>query len=288
MPKIFAFLWKLLKWVFGIAFGLIVVLLIVVEALDRYIATDKGGLWLYRNVPIEKRIKRTDSGIRYLEIGDSDKQALLLIHGAPGSIFDWLSLAKQEGIYEKYRLLIVDRPGYCGTRPKGPDRSIENQAKRIGEVLMSEDSSAVVMGHSYGGPIAVVMGALFPDKIEKVFGVSGQYDPNNEKIFKISYAINFQLFRWILPRMIWVSNVEKLTHPQAQKNVLKLYKQVTVPTTLIHGDADGLVPYENSTFLLDFLGDWGKLITMPGYDHPLQMQAVPELYEFIMEKPIGE
>lgn len=285
MKKILRKTWKILRWPVYIALGLFILLLVAVESIDRYMATEKGARWVYKNIPHENLdIKYTDSGVRYLSIGDADKQPLVLVYGAPGSIFDWQMLAKRARIYEKYRLLIVDRPGYGATKPRKAETSIENAAKRVLEVLAEESQKAVVMGHSYGGPIAVVMGALQPEKIEKVIGVAGQYDPDNELVFGISYYIRFGIFKYLLPRMLWVSNKEKLAHAEAQRAVLPLYKNIPIPVILIHGDADSLVPYENSPFLMQFLNGEAKLITLKGYDHPLQMQEVDYLVDFALDE----
>ena len=237
---------------------------------------------MYGKTTQEITVHHSKGGIRYLSIGDADKQPLMLIHGAPGGLFDWSIMSRRADLYEKYRLLIPERPGYGGTKPRGPERSIKVQAERLLEILEGESQKAVVMGHSYGGPIAVVMGALQPEKIEKVIGVSGQYDPDNEQTMKISYLLKGKLFKYLLPRMLWVSNVEKLTHPDAQREVVPLYSQVQVPVLLIHGDADTLVPYENSPYLMKFLGDQGKLITLSGYDHPLQMQTPDYLADVVI------
>lgn len=275
---------KVLKWLGLIVLILFVALLLFIEFFYRHLSSEKGALWMYGKTPREVFVHHTKGGIRYLSIGDPDKQPLLLIHGAPGGLFDWSMLSRRADLYDQYRLLIPERPGYGGTRPRGPEPSIKIQAERLLEVLADENQKAVVMGHSYGAPIAVVMGALQPEKIQKVIGVSGQYDPDNEITFKISYLFKANFFKYLMPRMLWVSNVEKLTHPEAQREVVPLYSQVHVPVLLIHGDADTLVPYENSPYLMQFLGVKGQLITLPGYDHPLQMQTPDYLVDVVMGK----
>ena len=83
--------------------------------------------------------------------------------------------------------------------------------------------------------------------------------------------------------MIWVSNVEKLSHPASLRDILPLYSQIKIPIILIHGDADALVPYENSLFLQQHLTTENELITVKGGDHPLQMTQPDYLREFMME-----
>mgnify|MGYP000589392765 CR=1 FL=1 len=283
MSRFFPITKRIFRWILYIALALVAILFIVIESFDRYVSSEKGTRWWYKDIPRQDwTIKFTPSGLRYLEIGDAEKQPLLLVHGAPGSVLDWSAVAKRERIYEKYRLLIVDRPGYGGTKPRGAEKDLRVHAEKILEVLEEETQKAVVMGHSYGGPIAVIMGALQPERIAKIVGVSGQYDPDNEVTFRISYLLNFQLFRFLLPRMLWVSNVEKLSHPDALREILPLYPKISVPTVLIHGDADTLVPYDNSPFLMELMDTDKELVTIADGDHPLQMQAPDMLVDFVL------
>lgn len=283
MSRFFPITKRIFRWVLYIALALVAILFIVIESFDRYVSSEKGTRWWYKDIPRQDwTINYTPSGLRYLEIGDADKQPLLLVHGAPGSVMDWSAVAKRERIYEKYRLLVVDRPGYGGTKPRGAEKDLKVHAEKILEVLEGETQKAVIMGHSYGGPIAVIMGALQPEKIAKIVGVSGQYDPDNEVTFRISYFLNFKIFRFLLPRMLWVSNVEKLSHPDALRNILPLYPKISVPVVLIHGDADTLVPYPNSPFLMELMKNDKELVTIADGDHPLQMQAPDMLVDFVL------
>ena len=283
MKKILTFLLKLLKWLTIAGFALAVLLLIAVEVFDRYMATDRGAQWMYNDIPGKTiDIRRTNSGLRYLSIGDADKKALVLVHGAPGGHFDWKQMASRADLYDHYRLLIVERPGYGDTQPRKAEPSVQVQAERLLEVLEAESRPATVLGHSYGGPVAVVMAALAPNRIDRVIGVSGQYDPDNEVTFSISYWIDFALFKYLLPRWIWVSNVEKLAHPAALRDVLPHYEQVQAPVLLIHGDADALVPYDNSLFLQRRLSAPNTLFTVECGDHPLQMQWANELVDLVV------
>ncbi|WP_282783742.1 alpha/beta fold hydrolase [Phaeodactylibacter xiamenensis] len=279
---------RILKWVLISLGGLTVFLLLLIAGADRFLGSERGARWLYSKVDQPLAIKFTPDEVRYLQIGDTTKTPLLLIHGAPGGLFDWLAIAKQDRLYEQYYLLIPERPGYGGTRPKRAEPSVTAQGQALLPILRAQSKPVVVVGHSYGAPVAVTLGALAPERIQHIYGISGAYDPELEVTFGISYCINFQFFRYLLPSPIWVSNVEKLGHPQALREALPLFQSVKVPTTLIHGTADTLVPFENSTYLQALLPTQTPLIALPGQEHPVHVM-LPDYFVSLLlgEEPVA-
>lgn len=274
---------KIFQWLIFIVLGIYSLFALYIETFDRYIATDKGALWYYSDIPNADalEVKRTPSGVRYLSLGDPNQQALLLIHGAPGSIMDFKAFCRSETLQKKYRLLVVERPGYGGTKPRRAEPSIKIQAERIAEILDAETQAAIILGHSYGGPLAVLQGAIKPEKIEKIIGVSGAYDPDNEVTMEISHYINFSIYAYMMPRLLWASNVEKLSHPDGLREIVPMYRQVTVPVVLIHGDADTLVPYENTPWLLELLPN-AELIRLAGKEHPVHMTFTQYFVDYLL------
>ncbi|WP_425421712.1 alpha/beta fold hydrolase [Phaeodactylibacter xiamenensis] len=279
---------RILKWVLISLGGLTVFLLLLIAGADRFLGSERGARWLYSKVEQPLAIKFTPDEVRYLQIGDTTKTPLLLIHGAPGGLFDWLAIAKQDRLYEQYYLLIPERPGYGGTRPKRAEPSVTAQGQALLPILRAQSKPVVVVGHSYGAPVAVTLGALAPEQMQHIYGISGAYDPELEVTFGISYCINFQFFRYLLPSPIWVSNVEKLGHPQALREALPLFQSVKVPTTLIHGTADTLVPFENSTYLQALLPTQTPLIALPGQEHPVHVM-LPDYFVSLLlgEEPVA-
>jgi len=273
------------RWTACLFVLLLVGLLLTVELFDRFVSSEKGPKRLYNDIPADTvRVNHTPSGIRYLAIGDTSKAPLLLIHGAPGGLFDWRPLSGRAGIFGRYYLLIPERPGYGGTHPSGAEPSIERQAERLSEVLEAAKRPAVVMGHSYGAPIAMVLAARHPAAVAAVVGLAGQYDPDNERFFWISHLIRFRIFKLLLPRFVWVANEEKLHHAEALRAIGHYYRRIEAPILLVHGDADFLVPYENSPYLLEQLNGPAKLITLEGRGHPIHVQEVDKVVDLLLNE----
>ena len=87
---------------------------------------------------------------------------MLLLHGQPGRAEDWDPVTGE--LATDHRVLVVDRPGYGGTTV--PARSMGENAALAAELLADRGAApAVVVGHSYGGGIALLLGARHPEAV---------------------------------------------------------------------------------------------------------------------------
>ncbi|HML00907.1 MAG TPA: alpha/beta hydrolase [Acidimicrobiales bacterium] len=94
---------------------------------------------------------------------------VLLVHGQPGGAEDWDRLCRSLG--DGQRLLVVDRPGYGNSGLEA--RSMADNAELLADLLadLTADGGAVpavVVGHSYGGGIALLMAARRPEVVAGV------------------------------------------------------------------------------------------------------------------------
>ena len=87
---------------------------------------------------------------------------MLLIHGLAGLGTDWALVTAQ--LMPDHRVLIPDRPGYgqSGRRPT----SMTQNAESLAEMLRTRRSEpTVVVGHSYGGGVAVLLATRHPSLV---------------------------------------------------------------------------------------------------------------------------
>jgi len=86
---------------------------------------------------------------------------VLFVHGQPGLGSDWDPVVER---LEDHRVLVVDRPGYG--RSGEETLSIAGNADLLADVVTERDAVPVtVVGHSYGGGVAIELAARRPELV---------------------------------------------------------------------------------------------------------------------------
>ncbi|SFN53690.1 Pimeloyl-ACP methyl ester carboxylesterase [Thioclava dalianensis] len=99
--------------------------------------------------------------------------AVVLIHGASGSARD-LTFDLAPELAKRYRVFVPDRPGfgYSDPLPAGQD-TIFNQAKLLQKATLEVGArNPIVLGHSYGGAVAIAWAVTLPDTLKGLVPVS--------------------------------------------------------------------------------------------------------------------
>jgi pimeloyl-ACP methyl ester carboxylesterase len=86
----------------------------------------------------------------------------VLLHGQPGAASDWAAVI--ERLRPPLLPLALDRPGYRSS-PYPPGDLISNARAVLAELDAAGIGQAVLVGHSYGGGVALTAAALAPDRV---------------------------------------------------------------------------------------------------------------------------
>ncbi|HCW53371.1 MAG TPA: alpha/beta hydrolase [Clostridium sp.] len=117
----------------------------------------------------------------YVEVlGDSEKKALLFIHGGPGGIGceDFVKFAGNK-LAENFRVIAVDQRGVWRSEELKDDEKITlediiEDFEKLRKQLKIEKWS--LLSHSFGGYISVLYADLYPDSIEKIIYENPSFD----------------------------------------------------------------------------------------------------------------
>ena len=88
---------------------------------------------------------------------------VVLLHGQPGSGADWRQVA--DVLPEALRVVALDRPGYGVSREAAGGFGINARAV-VAELDARGIEQAVLVGHSYGGGVALAVAQLAPARVE--------------------------------------------------------------------------------------------------------------------------
>lgn len=100
--------------------------------------------------------------LQVVESGPTGGEPVLLVHGQPGSAEDWDPVV--ERLRSNVRVLAVDRPGYGATSVEA--RSMSGNAELLADLVRERvGRPVVVVGHSFGGGVGLLMAARRPEAV---------------------------------------------------------------------------------------------------------------------------
>ena len=120
----------------------------------------------------------TIDGVRLHYIERGQGEPLLLIHGNGTMIQDFTSSGLVDRLADRYRVIVIDRPGYGFSSrprklwtPRAQATLFEKALRRLGV------EQATVLGHSWGTMVAVALALQAPGLVRRLVLASGYYFP---------------------------------------------------------------------------------------------------------------
>ena len=93
---------------------------------------------------------------------------VVLIHSSVAGARQWTSL--MAAISDKFHLVAINLFGYGATKawPNSKVQTLEDQARLVEPFLPDDGGKVSVVGHSYGGSVAMKAAALFKDRVDRL------------------------------------------------------------------------------------------------------------------------
>jgi pimeloyl-ACP methyl ester carboxylesterase len=234
-------------------------------------------------------IENDSSKLFIASFGKNTNPPILFIHGAPGSWDGYFRQLDDSVLREKFHLISVDRPGYerSKTKLKNEALEIEFQAKMIVKALSINHSGqkAIVLGRSYGAPIAAKMALLFPDKIKKVIMVSPAIDPKEEKFWWFSKFGKLGIVRFFLPSRMNQATDEKFKHKAELEKMESDWEKLELPITTFFAGNDNIISAKNFDFAKEKLSKnpANKFILIQNSGHLITVYAADTIRAELMK-----
>jgi pimeloyl-ACP methyl ester carboxylesterase len=260
----------------------------------RWVMTDREVKKYYANKPVKPTfftIQNDSASLFCATTGADTLPPLLMIHGAPGAWYGSRILLDDPILQQHFHLIAVDRPGYHKSRFKGKRHavtSITSQAVIIHEALRLNRSRkpGIVMGSSYGAPIAGKMALLYPHDFNHLVMLAAAIDPDKEKFWWFHPWVKSGFPYVLFPRFIKSATNEKFTHVDELRKLAPEWQCLTMPVTVVQGGSDDIIEPANLDFAKKVLeGKPANFIFLPNTGHLIRMQR-PDIVRSILLNPL--
>jgi len=241
---------RIVRWLTLTLVGLCMLIIIALHSISSYV---RGGsdaikeLFKEHNYEYQVSIDSYQGrSIRHITTGHvNSDQTILFLHGAPGSWKDYSDYLVDEKLQKFAKLIAIDRPGYGFSDYGQAESSIIEQAEIIDKIIGADpQDSLILVGYSYGGPVATAYAGLFPERVKGILLLAPVIAPGHEKVFWFNRPLSWPLIKALMPKYIQVANVEKLSHNTALESMTPLYAHIAAPTIHMHCSDDWVAPYQ--------------------------------------------
>lgn len=197
---------------------------------------------------------------------------IVIITGTPSWSEYWAPTIA--GLPETRELIVADRPGFRASEPEGAVRDLAKQADALAPMLEARPGQRVLLvGQSFGAPVATLMAARYPDRVDAVVLVSayfGDRGPTARRMFGVGRVI-----QGVLPRDLRNSVAEVSAQADQLPAAWAALRGLRQPIVFVHGADDTFVPLAADQRIAAEYGH--TLIPVPGGDHFLNACCVPAL-----------
>ena len=197
---------------------------------------------------------------------------VVIITGTPSWSEYWAPTIA--GLPHTREMIVADRPGFRDSQPEDAVRDLAKQADALAPMLEHREGQRVLLvGQSFGAPVATLMAQRYPDRVDAIVLVSAFYGDRGPTARRMIGA--GRLFQGMLPRDLKNSISEITGQTDQLPQVWAALRGLQQPIVFVHGDNDTFVPLEADQRIAAEYGH--TLITVPGGDHFLNACCVPAL-----------
>ena len=234
---------------------------------------------------------------------------VVLIHGNPGSTQDWTRVFGS--LAANHKVIAFDRPGHGRSeRPKHGDTTVEVQARLLHDALKQlHIEHPIVVGHSWGGALALVYAISYPKEVSGVALVAPAVYESQDGVSLLTSlpavpvigdAVNFVLTplfaatfvrrelkkafspdpvpknylrsvlsEWTRSKKVKAYSLDEASLNDSLKKFSPRYPEISVPVSILAGDSDLIVSEKDQAERLNKALPKSNLIVLPRTGHQI-------------------
>ncbi len=279
--------WRKLLRIAGLSLLLILIVLFVVAY--RFISpkSDRQIMASFEGEKHQPKLQNFDfkgNRIRLIEMQadiDTTLPYLVFVHGSPGSSMDFKRYLKDDELNEQFNLIAYDRVGYNEDNVGIPLKSVDEEVELLHALLRDYDSrKTTLVGYSYGGTVVMASPGEYDRKVALAAAIRGELEP----MFWGLKLYQWRLTRPLLPGVIRAASEEKLRHVEELNGDDERWQSSDSDVIAVHGKKDFIVPYQNSVYLAELLGDKMDLVTLEEGNHALIWTEFELIKKLLLER----
>jgi len=228
-------------------------------------------IWFHCNKKIAPLYRETKSGIirynlrmsqiaiksqiyNYQVIGDGDHTPILILHGWGRNGLEWIDIASECASWSKRKVYILDLPGFGGSSLPQVSNIFEYSELVVNFCQYLELNKVLLIGHSLGGRVGIVMAAKHGALLEKLILIdpAGVKPRSIRRLLLTTLSKTFALLPQILRRRLseFVMDEDYKNSPSLRelyrsivRDDLRNYlKRIEIETLIVWGEKDKVLP----------------------------------------------
>jgi len=226
--------------------------------------------------------------------------AILILHGWGSSSEKWQKVGEMLAKNE-IKVIIPDLPGFGKSQEPSFSFNLDNYCQFIEKFISVLNlKKFYLLGHSFGGAVAVKYALKFPEKIEKLVLIAPALCRRDflktkfwGKIAKISKIFSFFPFYSLTRRFFYrfivksdylsVKGVMRESYLKIIKeNLSEILSSLSIPALIIWGKRDDVTPLKDAYFINERIKN-SKLTIIPEGNHDLEQKFPETLVKKILE-----
>ena len=240
--------------------------------------------------------------VRYKTAGEG--QPLLILHGWGGSLESWKNI-QERVIAEEYQVTTVDLPGFGETSPPPKVWGIADYSEFVYKFVDKLGiKRTAILGHSFGGQIAIQFAVKYPDKADRLLlcAAAGVRRKKGLKIQIVQVVAKIgKVFISLLPfeslqsraRKLFYRAIRRRDYVRAKGIMKEIFQKVIredlsfsfayirMLTLIVWGSQDQITPLEDGERMKDSMLET-ELKVIQGSGHNIHFDAPDELMDILL------